>query len=67
MRAAAEIKTFRLNSYLTDGRDLFQIIDQVPGQAVLLENVSGGELLWQALEDLVNPSLRPIVPSADLP
>jgi hypothetical protein len=54
---------FRLDSYLTDGKDLFRVVDVVPGEAVLLENASGGELLWQGMEEMEKPSLRPIVPS----
>jgi hypothetical protein len=66
MYASANSPTIALDSYLTDGTGLFQVIDLAPGEGVLLENVSGGELFWQAMEDLISPLLRPIVPSNDI-
>jgi hypothetical protein len=55
-----------LDAYVTDGRDLFRVVDVLPGEAVLLENAIGGELFWHALEELASAPLKRIVPADTL-
>jgi hypothetical protein len=52
-----------LDSYLTDGEHLFRVVDVLTGQALLLEDASGGELEWRDIDELEELSLRPIVPA----
>jgi hypothetical protein len=55
-----------LDGYVTDGRDLFRVADVLPGEAVLLENALGGELVWHALEELASTPLERIVAAVPL-
>jgi len=52
-----------LDSYLTDGKHLFRVVDVLSGQALLLEDASGGELAWRDIEELEKSSLRLISPT----
>lgn len=51
-----------LDSYLTDGRHLYRVVDVLTGQALLLEDASGGALEWRDIDELEKLSLRLIVP-----
>lgn len=62
MTATAEFPAAQLGKYLTDGTHLFCVIDVVPGQAVLLEDVYDGELIWQSTEALAAAAVTPVMP-----
>jgi hypothetical protein len=57
--------TVELDNYLTDGTNLFRVIDFVPGEAVLLENSFDGTLMWQTADALAAAAVMPVVPVGD--
>ena len=52
-----------LEDYLTDGTNLFRVIDVLADRAALLEDALDGKVIWQSLDDLDSAAVRRIEPS----
>lgn len=61
--APAVEEKVEVDSYLTDGRRLFLVVDVLESDGALLEDVSSGRLSWHGAEELGRIDLRRVEPA----